>query len=122
MGYCSNGAVTKGLGNWALGAGGRGTALGAQAEVRRGARHGAQGRGARRAGAWSAGARGMARRGTERRRAGRWGEWARQQARGTHDTQARARPGLGLGMLLGQQAVHLVHSACFDPISTQYCS
>ena len=28
----------------------------------------------------------------------------------------------GLGVLLGQQAVHSVHSACFDPVSTQYCS
>ena len=35
----------------------------------------------------------------------------------------RARQGMrGLGMLLGQQAVHSVHSACFDPVSTQYCS
>ena len=28
----------------------------------------------------------------------------------------------GLGVLLGQQAVHSMHSACFDPVSTQYCS
>ena len=28
----------------------------------------------------------------------------------------------GLGVLLGQQAVHSVHSACFDLVSTQYCS
>ena len=32
------------------------------------------------------------------------------------------RPGRGLGVLLGQQAMHSVHSACFDPVSTQYCS
>ena len=30
--------------------------------------------------------------------------------------------GRGLGVLLGQQAVHSVHSACFDLVSTQYCS
>ena len=27
-----------------------------------------------------------------------------------------------LGVLLGQQAVHLVHSACFDLVLTKYCS
>ena len=35
MGYCPNCVVTKGLGSWVLGAGAHGTALGAQAEVRR---------------------------------------------------------------------------------------
>ena len=32
------------------------------------------------------------------------------------------RAGAHLGVLLGQQAVHLVHSACFDPVLTQHCS
>ena len=36
--------------------------------------------------------------------------------------RAARRPGRGLGLLLGQHAVHSVHSACFDPVSTQYCS
>ena len=42
MGYCPNCVVTNGLGNWALGVGAHGTALGAQAEARKGAGHGAQ--------------------------------------------------------------------------------
>ena len=57
---------------------------------------------------------------------------ARQQARGSRGSRrgasaarrygARAAGASGLGVLLSQQAVHLVHSACFDPVSTQYCS
>ena len=76
MGYCLNGVVTKGLGSWALGVGGK--------------------------------------------RARRWG-----QARAAHGASSRraghSRLG-GLGVLLGQQAVHSVHSACFGPVSTQYYS
>ena len=36
-----------------------------------------------------------------------------QQARGLAAGRRRALPGRGLGVLLGQQAVHSVHSACF---------
>ena len=61
------------------------------------------------------------------------GHWARRGAQAGAGAQARAhgtgagraawaRPGRGLGVLLGQQAVHSMHSACFDPVSTQYCS
>ena len=48
--------------------------------------------------------------------AGAYGCGSRRGAR-----EAR-RPGRGLGVLLGQQAVHSLHSTCFDPVSTQYCS
>ena len=34
----------------------------------------------------------------------------------------QADVGRGLGVLLGQWAVHSVHSACFWPDLTQYCS
>ena len=70
------------------------------------------------------------------RRAG-WG-WAQAALGARHGTGAQGsgahgrdnmrgalaarRPGRDLGMLLGQQAVHSVHSACFGPVSTQYCS
>ena len=37
---------------------------------------------------------------------------------GAAASMGRARHA-GLGVLLGQQAVHSVHSACFDPIYTQ---
>ena len=40
-------------------------------------------------------------------------------ARGTGPVRMAMR---GLGVLLGQQAVYSVHSACFDPVLTQYCS
>ena len=43
-------------------------------------------------------------------------------AGGARGARPAGRPGRGMGVLLGQQAVHSVHSACFDPISTQYCS
>ena len=67
------------------------------------------------------GVRGMARRGAKRRRArGRTQRGARQgragRVAGARRTQAWARPGRCLGVLLGQWAVHLVHSACFDPV------
>ena len=42
--------------------------------------------------------------------------------RGSRLGACAGRSGRGLGLLLGQQAVHSVHSACFDPVSTQYCS
>ena len=59
MGYCPNCVVTKGLGSWALGAGGRGTALGALAEP--GGRHraGPMGHAARALGARSGRAAGL---------------------------------------------------------------
>ena len=41
------------------------------------------------------------------------------RARGTGAVRVAMR---GPGVLLGQQVVHSVHSACFDPVSTQYCS
>ena len=53
-----------------------------------------------------------------RRARGALDRWARG-ARGTGAVRAAMR---GLGVLLGQQAVHSVHSSCFDPVSTQYCS
>ena len=40
-----------------------------------------------------------------------------RQARGARPT---GWPGRGLGVQLGQWAVHLVHSACFLPSSTRY--
>ena len=97
MGYCPNCVVTKGLGSWALGAG------------RRHARHGV--------GRAGGGAQGSRARSTRARSAGgRTGGGAGRAigARGTRGTQAWARPGHNLGVLLGQWAVHLVHSACFD--------
>ena len=54
-----------------------------------------------------------ARRGTAQGRLGRTSAGSRRAGHGR----------LGdLGVLLGQQAVHSVHSACFDPVLTQYCS
>ena len=49
------------------------------------------------------------------------------RARGREARQARrarpaGRPGRGLGVQLGQWAVHSVHSACFWPGSTRYFS
>ena len=71
--------------------------------------------------------------GAQAGRAGRWALGRRGERGGRHAgadgrvgsaTGKRAgRPAMrGLDMLLGQQAVHSVNSACFDPISTQYCS
>ena len=45
-----------------------------------------------------------------------------RRALGARGTSAVSAAMPGLGVLLGQQAVHSVHSACFDPVSTQYCS
>ena len=59
-----------------------------------------------------------------RRRAGRHGlsgRWARG-ALGTRGAGRRHAACAHLGALLGQQAVPLAHSACFDPVLTQYCS
>ena len=42
-----------------------------------------------------------------------------RRARGPGVVRAAMR---GLSVLLGQQAVHSVHSACFDRVSTQYYS
>ena len=64
------------------------------------------GRALGRAGGTGAGARGVGARGHSSRRGAR----------------ATRRLGRGLGMLLGQQVVHSLHSACFDPVSTWYCS
>ena len=52
--------------------------------------------------------------GTGRAEAGHWasGRWAARGRGRAHD----------LGMLLGQWAVHSVHSACFWPGLTQYGS
>ena len=45
---------------------------------------------------------------------GRRARRARQQVRDSSGTEAWGAAGAGgLGVLLGQQAVHLVHSACF---------
>ena len=55
------------------------------------------------------------------RRAGRWGIGAagrRARAAGRADWAAWARP----GRVAGQRAVHFVHSSCFWPGLTQYCS
>ena len=72
-------------------------------------------------------------RGTARERGAYRRELARRRVRGAQGAEARGhyskraaraarRPWRGLGVLLGQQAVHSVHSACFDPVSTQYCT
>ena len=95
-------------------------------------RHGAGGMGARargkralgrwarrasgRAGRWARAAGAHGRAGTRCRRAARaLGRQARgaQQARGARPA---GRPGRDLGVQLGQWVVHLVHSACFDPV------
>ena len=52
--------------------------------------------------------------------AGRAG-WARR-ALGARGVGRRRAACSRLGVLLGQQAMHLVHSACFDLVLTQYCS
>ena len=49
------------------------------------------------------------------------GVGAGAHGRGRQAGAGRAAMG-GRGVLQGQQAVHSVHSACFDPVSTQYCS
>ena len=46
----------------------------------------------------------------------------RQNPRGARGAGRRRVACAHLGVLLGQQGVHLVHSACFDPVLTQYCS
>ena len=120
MGYCL-------FEHW-LGAGiGVGTRRGAQAKARgAGARHSDTTR--RRWGAaqrhdaqaLGAGERGAAGRRRARRRGARGaGVLGRAGACGT---QAWKRLGRGLSVLLGQQVVHSMHSACFDPVLTQYCS
>ena len=38
------------------------------------------------------------------------------RGRGRRGARSTGRPGRGLGVQLGQWAVHLVHSACFDPV------
>ena len=86
------------------------------------------GMGAQVAGARGAGVRGAHR--GQRRAGGRGaqslGAWRGARGRGvTGAWQRRCRGGTGargagvgrcLGVLLGQQAVHSVHSACFDPV------
>ena len=63
-----------------------------------------------------------------RRRAGCWGVQVRQQALGAGGRASRragraARAhGTGAGCATGQQAVHLVHSACFWPCLTRFFS
>ena len=120
MGYCPT-ELKAGLG----------AGLGTRAR-RRGARHGAgsmgaraQGEGAHRRWARGAsrhtgvqgeqGARGRQTLG--RRAAGARGRRARA-AGGRHNRGAwpAGRPGRGLGVQLGQWAVNLVHSACFDHV------
>ena len=67
------------------------------------------------AGAGAAGARGAP------RRAGRAEAAGARGALGSR-TGCRRAACAHLGMLAGLWAMHLVHSACFDPVSTQYCS
>ena len=107
---------------------------------RLGAELGARARGAQ-MGAGRANGRGalLSARGAAERegRAGRrWGAGRVQQAAGPRQARGRKRSGgmgawqagagrgrvRGLGVLLGQWAVHSVHSACFWPSLTQYCS
>ena len=76
-------------------------------EARTGRAAGSGPHGRRRAGGWGAQAQHA---GTEARGSRRGGLAVRRRG---HAGCCRAR---GLGMLLGQQAVHSVHSACFDPI------
>ena len=102
---------------WALARGAR--APGARAR-------GAQARGERRwgAGHWACRASGRARQadaGQARSRGARQAGMCCRRAARAHGRQARGvwpaeRPGRGLGVQLGQWAVHLVHSACFDPV------
>ena len=109
MGYCPS-ELKAGLGA-GLGTGGAGGASGtAQAAWARGRRvSGPTGAGL----AGRAGARGV--RGRRARAAGE----RHRRAAGRHVGRSRraghGRLG-GLGMQLGQWAVHLVHSACFDPV------
>ena len=91
-----------------------GGARGTQARRRRHGRAGAGRAGAGRAGrAGACGRRTLGRRAVGAR--GRQSRGARQ-ARGTRPA---GRPGRGLGVQLGQWAVHSVHSACFWPGSTR---
>ena len=109
MGYCPF-EHKAGLGAWAHGAHGRG--------ARRSKARGKLAHGRWAMGRWVRGT-------TRAHRAGRRALGSRQ-GRGGRTAGARGARGMGdvrgLGVLLGQQAVHSVHSACFDPISTQYCS
>ena len=116
MGYCPLSIRQPGTG---LGARAQGAQVGA-----RGTQAGAGVRDALSRWQGRAGPRGQAPGGRRaRRRHGRTasgagalgGKGARQAGVG----QCRAR---GLGVLLGQWAVHSVHSACFWPGLTQYCS
>ena len=78
----------------------------AHLSIRLGARRRGAGRARRGAGSWRS-------RGTTR---GARGTWACGAA--TRPLRAPGRACAPLGVLLGQQAVHLVHPACFW---TQYC-
>ena len=127
--------MTKGLGSSARGAGAlgaRGACGGAQAGAGCTRRWGAQARQQALGHAGAAVGAGEHKRGSRRwgvgwhgrRRTGHWGaRGAGARGRGSRRrARTSRRPGRGLGVLLGQQAVHSVHSACFDPVSTQYCS
>ena len=98
MGYCPI-ELKAGLGA-GLGTGRVGGARGTQARRRR---HGRTSAGR------AAGGHALQAGGTGARQAGTWARQARE-------ARPAGRPRRGLGVLLGQWAVHLVHSTCFDPV------
>ena len=102
-----------------------GVGLGARAHRRElgraGGRWGAGARGAGARGAWACGARGLAGAAGARGARGRQAGARAAGARRALGAGCRRAACAHLGVLAGLWAVHLVHSACFDPVLTQYC-
>ena len=111
MVYCPKLCCDQGAGRWGAGRVARHGRTGERGVRRRLGAHGELGHAGAAVGAGALGGTGAGARGV--------GARGRCSRRGAHVTR---RPRRGLSMLLGQQAMHSVHSACFDPVSTQYCS